>query len=218
MDASQDLSERLEKTYSGAVFDVLRKHGHIRQVLPKEIRPLIPDRKLAGPVYPISGRPDDHLDAHESLILWTELLSKCPAHHVVVTQPHDSIRSHMGELSAETLQFRGIRGYITDGGCRDTEFIEKIRFPVFCRYFTPIDIVGSWRPETFNEPITLGDVTLKPGDFIMADRDGIVAIPGGIIASVVEEVEAVMQTENQVRKAILEGLDPREAYLKYGKF
>ena len=218
MESSVDFADRLEKTYSGAVFDVLRKRGYSSQVLPKSIRPLLPDRKLAGPIYPVSGHVEKNLDPHESLLRWTEFLSKCPADHVIVTQPEDSQHSHMGELSAETLQFRGIRGYITDGGCRDTEFIRKIRFPVYCRYFTPIDIVGSWCPQTFNEPIQIGEVTLTPGDFVLADFDGIVAIPAALVPEVVEEVEAVLQTESRVRRAILEGVDPKEAYLKYGKF
>ena len=52
----------------------------------------------------------------------------------------------MGELSAETLQRRGVRGYIVDGGCRDIDFILKMGFPVFARFFTPSDIVARWMP------------------------------------------------------------------------
>jgi 4-hydroxy-4-methyl-2-oxoglutarate aldolase len=61
-----------------------------------------------------------------------------------MVQPNDSTMSHMGEHSSETMHFRGIRGYIVDGGCRDSEFIKRIGFRVWCRYFTPIDIVGRW--------------------------------------------------------------------------
>ena len=47
----------------------------------------------------------------------------------------------MGELSAETLQLRGIRGYIVDGGSRDMDFILKIDFPVWSKFYTPRDVV-----------------------------------------------------------------------------
>jgi len=124
----------------------------------------------------------------------------------------------MGELSSETLQLRGIRGYIVDGGCRDSEFISKIGFKVFCKYFTPVDVVGRWVPEEFAAPINIGQVTIETGDYVMADRDGIVIIPQAIVEEVVEKTEEVLQTESLVRKAILEGVDPQEAYLKYGKF
>jgi len=124
----------------------------------------------------------------------------------------------MGELSAEVLQFRGVRGYIVDGGCRDSAFIQRLGFIVFCRYYTPLDIVGRWVPETLGAPIVIGDVTIHSGDYVMADRDGTVIIPIKQLESVVEGTEEVLRTESLLRKAILQGEDPQEAYLKYGKF
>ncbi|MCA8976558.1 MAG: RraA family protein [Planctomycetes bacterium] len=212
------LSDRLERCYSGAVYDVLRERRRPQQVLPSTIRPLAIDTRLAGPVYTVAGRYDDSLDAHETLLRWTELLALAPPGSVVVCQPNDSTLAHMGELSSETLQRRGVRGYIVDGGCRDSAFISRIGFRVFCRYFTPMDVVGRWVPEHFDAPIRIGEVSIRPGDHVMADRDGVVIIPGEMVVEVVEATETVLQTENLVRKAILEGMDPREAYSKHGKF
>ncbi len=213
-----NLSQRLEKTYTGAVHDVLHRMGHADCVLPPEIGPLDPARRLAGEVFTISGRRDESLDDHETLLQWTGMLSRVPADTVAICQPHDSIMSHMGELSAETLKLRGVRGYIVDGGCRDTEFIDRIGFPVFCRYYTPKDIVGSWVPDAYKEPIQIGDVTIHNGDYAVADRDGVVIIPGRMAEEVTAEAERVLRTESLVRKAILEGEDPQKAFLKYGKF
>jgi len=72
--------------------------------------------------------------------------------------------------------------------------------------------------DKLGDPIRIGHLTIKAGDYVMADRDGVVIIPQAIVSEIVDETEAVMQRENLVRKAILEGVDPREAYLKYGKF
>ncbi len=212
------LSERLEKCYSGAVYDVLRSMGYDEQTLPSSIRPLDKELKLAGPVYTVTGKYDESLDPHQTLLEWTGFLSKAPKGSVVICQPNDNTLSHMGELSAETLQFRGIRGYIVDGGCRDSEFIQKIGFKVFCKYFTPVDVVGRWVADVLAEPIKIGQVVIETGDFVMADRDGVVIIPKNIVEDVVERTEEVLQTESLVRRAILEGVDPQEAYLKYGKF
>ena len=158
------------------------------------------------------------MDAHETLLAWTEMLTVAPRGCVLICQPNDNTVAHMGELSAETLQFRGIRGYIVDGGCRDVEFILGIGFRVFCAYTTPSDVVGCWIAVGLGEPIPIGDVPLRSDDWVAADRDGVVIIPGDIIVEVVEETERVMRTESKVRTAILEGMDPKEAYLKYGKF
>ena len=210
------LSERLERCYSGAVYDVLRAMGHPNQVLPHHIRPLELDQKLAGPVFTLSGDYDVHFDPHDTLLSWTAFLSKVPSETVVICQPNDRSLSHMGELSAETLQGKGVRGYIVDGGCRDSAFIREIGFKVFCSYLTPVDIVGRWKAGDLGEPIIIGEVKIITGDFVLADQDGIVIIPRSIVEEVVNRTEEVLETESLVRKAILAGMDPQEAYLKYG--
>jgi 4-hydroxy-4-methyl-2-oxoglutarate aldolase len=218
MTQAGSLTERLRACYTGAVFDVLRVKGYPRRTLPNNIRPLNLQHKLAGPVFTIQGQRDDSLDAHQSLLRWCELLSKAPANTVLVCQPNDDTLSHMGELSSETLAYKKVLGYIVDGGCRDSAFIEKLGFPVFCKYFTPADIVGKWAATAFGEPVKIGDVTIQNGDFVLADRDGIVVIPAAIADEVVLQTEEVLRTENLVRKAILQGVDPVQAYLQYGKF
>jgi 4-hydroxy-4-methyl-2-oxoglutarate aldolase len=216
--ASVELTRRLQQCYSGAVYDALRDLGLPNQVLPPAIRPLNLQTRLAGPVFSVSGKPNSAPDRHQTLLGWTAMLSKAPEGSVVICQPHDSSLAHFGELSAEAMHIRGVRGYVVDGGCRDTGFIEKLGFPVFCRYFTPRDIVGSWMTESLGDPITIGDVHIRTADFVIADRDGVVIIPAEAAEEVVSAVEQVMATENLVRKAIRQGADPQKAYLQYGKF
>lgn len=218
MTMSSDLTDRLDALYTGAVHDVLRAMGHGNCVLPNEIAPLDPTRKVAGEVYTVSGHIDQTRDPHDTLVQWTGLLSKAPSGKVLVCQPNTHMVALMGELSAETLHHKKVRGYVVDGGCRDTEFILKIGFPVFCSFNTPADIVARWIPDRFGEPITIGAVTISSGDYILGDRDGVVVLPGKIAGDVITQTEQVVSTENKVRSAILDGMDPQEAYLKYGKF
>lgn len=209
----------IEGAYSGAVYDVLRAMGYPNQALPHEILPLKTGMQVCGPIFTVEGHPDPAIDGHESLLQWTAMLSKAPSGHVVMCQPNDSVMAHMGELSAETFHLRGVLGYIVDGGCRDTDFIEKIGFKVWYKYTTPVDVVGRWKAETFGEPINIGGVKIHSGDVVFADRDGIVVIPQGVVDEVVKKVEEVLNTENKVRTAIVkEGWDPQKAYLEYGKF
>ena len=60
----------------------------------------------------------------------------------------------------------------------------------------PKDVVGRWVPDTLGAPITIGDVTLATGDYLLGDRDGIVAIPGAMAEEVVARTEEVARTEN----------------------
>jgi regulator of RNase E activity RraA len=209
----------IEGAYSGAVYDVLRAMGYANQALPHDILPLKAGMKVCGPVYTVEGHPDPAIDGHESLLQWTAMLSKAPSGHVVVCQPNDSVMAHMGELSAETFHLRGVLGYIVDGGCRDTEFIDQIGFKVWFKYTTPVDVVGRWKAEKFGQPVVIGGVTIHTGDVVFADRDGIVIIPAREVDAVVTRVAEVLNTENKVRTAIVkEGWDPQKAYLEYGKF
>lgn len=212
------LTARLGALYTGAVHDVLRAQGHDNCVLPPSIRPLDPALKVAGPVWTVSGRIDRTKSRHETLLGWTTVLSKAPPGHVVVCQPNHHEVAMMGELSAETLKNKGVLGYVVDGGCRDTDFILEQAFPVFHSFFTPSDIVARWIPDHFGEPVNIGSVTVRSGDFVLGDRDGVVVIPHEIAADTIARTEEVAVTENQVRDAIRGGMDPVEAYLKYGKF
>jgi 4-hydroxy-4-methyl-2-oxoglutarate aldolase len=214
----QMLSKRLEKCYSGAVYDVMRDLGMKECVLPHAIRALDLETRVAGRIWTMEGRPNPAMSVHESIVRWTEFLSSAPAEHVIICQPHNHTFALMGELSAETLQVRGVSGYVVDGGCRDNAFIRKLGFPVFARFQTPRDIAGAWTCESFGEPIAIESVKIRTGDFVLADIDGIIVIPEERAEEVIGKVENVMNTENLVRKAILEGGSPKEAYLKYGKF
>jgi 4-hydroxy-4-methyl-2-oxoglutarate aldolase len=215
---SGTLTERLGRCYTGVMHDVMRGLGLRDFVLPPELRPILPEHTLAGPAFTIEGAVVPGADPHATLLAWTGLLSKAPSGHVWVSQPNDRTVAHMGELSAETLKAKGVRGAICDGGIRDVNFLLRLQFPCWARFFTPRDIVGYWLPHATDIPVTIGDVRIAPGDYLLGDRDGLIRIPAAIAEDVVTKAEQAIGTENLVRKAILAGVDPQEAYRQYGKF
>jgi 4-hydroxy-4-methyl-2-oxoglutarate aldolase len=214
----RELSERLAKCYTGAVHDVLRMMGYDNIVLPPEIKAIAPGTRLAGPAWTVSGHIDRKRTRDETLLAWCTMLSKAPAGHVIVCQPHNHEIALMGELSAQTLQARGVLGYVVDGGSRDTDLVLAQGFPVFCSFLTPADIVERWVPDSFGEPITIGTVTITTGDYLLGDRDGVVVIPQSIVQEVVTRTEEIVATESDMRRALLGGMDPVEAYRTFGKF
>jgi len=218
MDDSKQLTARLSKCYSGAVYDTLREHGFENCVLPSDIRPIDDTQILAGPVFTVSGSAKPGISEGDALLAWTEFLSAASKGQVVICAGQTENIALMGELSAETLQARGVLGYVSDGGCRDAYFVRKIGFQTFHRFYTPRDVVGAWSVDEMQTPIKIGDVNISPGDYVIADIDGMVIIPGAHIATIITSCEEVMNTENQVRTAIRSGVDPKEAYLKYGRF
>lgn len=212
------LTKRLETCYTGVVHDVMRGMGLRDFTFPPELRPILPEKTMAGPAFTILGETSADFDAHETLLAWTGLLSLAPSGCIWVSQPNDRVVAHMGELSAETLRNKGVRGCLLDGFARDINFLLGLGFQTWCRGFTPRDIVGWWKPAATQVEVTIGDVAVAPGDYILGDRDGAIRVPRALVGEVVDRAEAAIGTENQVRTAILAGVDPRDAYLRFGKF
>ena len=215
---SDNFTERLTKCYTGVIHDIMRDDGHKNFTLPSSIRPCKDKHILAGQIFTMEGSVDQTLDHHETLLAWTGFLSKAPNNKVVICQPNNHEVALMGELSAETLQLKGVRGYIVDGGARDLDFILKIDFPVWSIFYTPRDVVGYWKPTGFEHTIKIGDTIINNNDYVLADIDGVVIIPQKNIEDILNRSEKLINTENLVRKSIKEGMDPQEAYLKYSAF
>jgi 4-hydroxy-4-methyl-2-oxoglutarate aldolase len=213
-----NLTRRLLRLYTGALHDVMRGMGMRDFTLPPTIRSQTVQKTIAGPAFTLLGRVDRNADPHQSLLDWTGFLSRAKPNHVVVIQAGDSEVAHMGELSGEVLMKKGIPGCVIDGGTRDVSFLIDMKMPVYARYTTPRDIVGYWLIGGLDVPIRIGPVTINPGDYILADHDGVIVLPKARAEEIITAAETASKTENKIRIAILAGMDPQQAYLKYGKF
>lgn len=210
--------EELKACYPAVVHDVMRARGLKNFTLPPRIRPLAPEGTLAGPAFTVEGRLDEGADPHTTLLEWTGLLSAAKPGHVWCCQPNTDRVALMGELSAETLHRKGVLGCVIDGALRDASFILRLGLPCWGTHFTPRDIVGFWRPVATDVPVMLGEVRVEPGDWLHGDRDGMVRIPAALVDEVIAAATEAIGTENRVRTAILDGMDPQEAYRRFGKF
>jgi 4-hydroxy-4-methyl-2-oxoglutarate aldolase len=217
--AGADLAGRLSSLYTGALTDVLDRHGLHQQTLPHELAPLREGMRLAGPVYPILGRPHPNHDYDTSIRLVLEMLGSVPTGHVAVYQTNDASSAHLGELSVTSLASRGCAGAVIDGGARDVDYILREDFPVFARYVTPQDCVSRWELLEHGEvTIVVGGVRVAPGDWIVGDRDGLVIVPGDRLEEILAEAEEKVATESEIRDAVRGGTLPLAAYERYGTF
>jgi regulator of RNase E activity RraA len=126
-----------------------------------------------------------------------------------------------GELIAIGMKERGCVGALVDGGIRDVAWIGKQEFPVYARYRTPVQSIGRWKVTGSGEPVpmpgaTVEKVTVHPGDFILADEDGAICIPGGIAVAVLEEAERLGAREVEIRRELGTGLSLSDALAKFG--
>lgn len=126
-----------------------------------------------------------------------------------------------GELIALGMKRRGCAGALVDGGIRDIAWIARQRFPVYARYRTPVQSIGRWKVTAWQVPVDMPGATSKrvkvrPGDFVLADSDGVIVIPKGIAAKVLAEAERLTKKETRIRRELDRGATLEDVLRRYG--
>ncbi|HKX57405.1 MAG TPA: RraA family protein, partial [Xanthomonadales bacterium] len=148
--------------------DVLER----KQIMDFGIRPLWAGTpRIAGPAYPVACAPGDNLMLHAAIY-------RAPRGAVVVCQAGDLDYAVAGGNVCATAQKNGIAGFVIDGLVRDLGEIRSCGFPVFARGLIPKP-GGKHGEGILNGPVTCGGVDVEPGDWIIADEEGIVVVPAG---------------------------------------
>jgi len=106
--------------------------------------------------------------------------------------------SGIGNLMATPAKVRGLAEAVIDGGARDVDEIEEIGLPVFCRSFTPATVVGRYVSIALQIPVTGAGVWVRPGDYIVADWTGVVAVPADKATQVVDLIRQYDEKENKM--------------------
>lgn len=128
---------------------------------------------------------------------------------------------YFGELIAIGMKERGAVGSLVDGGVRDLKWIGELGFPVFARYRAPIQSIMRWKVNAWRVPVflrgaTIERVKVEPGDFILADEDGAIAIPAAKVIEVLIAAEKLTAKEVAIREELKKGLSLAEALDRYG--
>lgn len=215
------MRERFAAIYTAALADILDARGFRHQTLPPTIQALERGSRVVGPAYTVKGAPASNRDPasyDRAIRKVLRMLGEVDEGHVAVYACDQDVSAHLGELSVTSLKARGVAGCVLDGGCRDVDFILEERFPVFCRFVTPEDSTWRWELEATQVPVTIGEVRVEPGDWVVGDDDGIVVVPLAMAEDVLAEAEEKAATESAIRAAVREGLPPLEAYERFGTF
>ncbi len=96
-----------------------------------------------------------------------------------------------GELHSVRCLRRGVAGMITNGATRDADLIRQMKFPVFARALSPVNGVWDLQTQSFNEPVVLDGVQIRPRDIVIADETGIVVVPELHAAEVARRARAI---------------------------
>ncbi|TWD85641.1 regulator of RNase E activity RraA [Variovorax beijingensis] len=162
------------------------------------IKALRPRMKLAGPAFTVEVRPGDNLMIHAAIAMAR------PGDVLVIDGKGDQGSALMGTIMMTACQKLGIAGVVMDGACRDSLEIDEMNYPVFCVGTNPNgptkNIAGR-----IGHPVSVGDVTVRAGDFVIADGDGVVVVEREKIEALLPAAARKVSDEAARIAAIKEG-------------
>lgn len=101
----------------------------------------------------------------------------------------------IGNLMATAAKVRGMAGMVLDGAIRDVWDIRRMGLTVYARSISPRTAVGHYATVARNVPVQCGGVTVRPGDIIVADEDGVVVVPQERAEEVLKKAQEIDERE-----------------------
>jgi len=194
--------ERLGRLDSCAVSDALDKLGLKGSVT--GIERFSTDRRITGQVLTVKlDRAEGRTNTRH--LCTTAIDAAKPGDIIVIEQRTGLDAASWGGNLAIGAQVRGVAGVIVEGPARDIDDCRKLDFTVFARSHTARTARGRIVEVATNEPITVGDITVSPGDYVIADASAVVFVAQSEIERVLEAAEAIMQREDALAQAIRSG-------------
>lgn len=218
--ANSELCERYRRLYMPAVCDAVYSLGMEEKVLPSSLRPLFPEERIAGIAYTVVGKaiepPIEWDPGIERISSYLEMFEHLPTDSVLVSVNPDSHVGHFGELTGNSARARGCVGVILDGNLRDIEGLRDIGLQVFYRDLSPLNAIGRWEMVQSQVPVSVGGVTISPGDVVIAEFDGILVVPAADAEQVLIRAEEIVGSEALVREEMQAGGSPLSSLERHG--
>jgi len=213
--------DALRKAGTAVISDVFDNLGLVPPALATDLWPTRgPGVSFAGPAYTVAGesrlganRGDrDKLQAIDDMVPGT-----------VALWAGGDIRGVccFGDLLASAMKCRGVAGVVVDGGIRDLAFMRQLELPMMVRYRTPAQAIGRWKVTAAQQPVRVRGavedwVVVRPGDILVADDDGVIAVPQALAEAVAAKAEAWESKDRSAREDILAGMKLLDALAKHG--
>ena len=157
--------EQASKFPSSILADVAGRRG----ALSGRIAPLAPSMRFAGPAITVEVRPGDNLMIHAALAIAQ------PGDVIVVDGKGDLGSALMGEIMCQQAVALGVAAVVIDGAVRDSVAIRDLGFPMYAAGLNP-NGPTKFVPGRLNHPVSIGGVTVNPGDLVVGDAVGVTVV------------------------------------------
>jgi 4-hydroxy-4-methyl-2-oxoglutarate aldolase len=216
--SQKEIVAEFTKASTGNIADAVDEATGARGFMFHDMKPIL-KTKIMGPAATAVLRPVLHNDKTEYPNYALQILDEAPAGSVLVYVLEDGLETAgMGNLMATTAKVRGLAGAVIDGAVRDIEEIEEIGFPVFSRSISPATSVGRYVSVAKQVPVQCGGVRVRPGDWIVGDRTGVVVVPVEKLPRVIELLRQYDDKETKMVPIIKETKSMLKALAKYNRY
>ncbi len=164
--------------------------------LDSAIKPIGYREPIVGTAFTVKVAPGDNLFLHAAMDL------AIPGDIIVIDAGGYRERAIFGELMANYMKIRGVRGIICDGAVRDAEALKNMEnFQVYAKAITPN---GPYKngPGAVNIPVVCGGKLIYPGDIVVADGDGVVVIRPDEADNIYRRTKEVEKKEREIMNRI----------------
>lgn len=177
---------------------LLEANRDIVRVLDPVIHPVFRPVLLAGPSFTVVTGPGDNLAIHRALA------AADPGSVLIVVTGGGVCHGFFGEVMMEAALTRGLVGLVIDGGVRDTAAFRRRGFPVFA---AGIAIQGTTKRDAgeIGGDLSISGATIRPGDWVVGDDDGVVVLPGGQLEEIIHRGEERAVKEGDMIERIRAG-------------
>lgn len=200
---SLELIERASKFGAATLHEAAGQIG----AFPSAIKPVAAKFRLCGPAVTVLSPPHDNLWLHRAIYVAR------PGDVLVVDTGGYFEAGYWGEIMSTAALARKLGGVLIDGCARDGTLLEELGLPVFSRGLCirgtgkDLNAVGG-----INVPVRIGEVPVFPGDLVLGDADGLVAIPRADVADVIEKAASREAKEAGIILALESGQRTLDLY------
>lgn len=176
-------------------------------VMPSAIKPVAPGMRICGPAVTVDSPGGDNLWLHRAIYVAE------PGDVLVVHVRGEYDHGYWGEIMSLAAQVRGLGGLVIDGCVRDGAILADFGLPVFARGLCIRGTGKDYGARGFiNFPTLFGNLVVHPGDLIVGDTDGVVALPWARAAQVIEAAQARERKEADILGRLRTGERTLEIY------
>ena len=203
---------------TGNVADAVDEATGARGWMSSDMKPIL-DTKIVGRAATALMRPVLKNDGRKYQNHLLEILDQAEPGSILVYVMQDGLEiAAMGNLMATTAKVRGLAGVVIDGAVRDVTEIRQIGLPVWSRRVSPATPVGRRVSGGKRIPVQCGGVTVNPGDYLVADADGVVVVPQAAAERVVELLAQYADKEARMVPIINETRSMLKAIERYNRY